>query len=505
MFDTSWIADLDAAGACEAVTGTQVDLREAEWRELALAAHWADLHDEHTLPPAHGVVLAGMERAKQLGGAGTPAVAEFACAELGVLMGTSPVTAENLVRDAVDLRHRHPHLWAALADGRARVWKARKVAHLTHAAGLSLDQALMVDAAVTPYVDALAWKAFTDLVEARIIEADPAAAEARRVAESLARFVSTGQSDEFGLKTLIVRATAGDVIFFVAMSDRIAACLLADGDTDPVDVRRSKAVGILAQPALALQLLEKHAALAPTDPAEPASDEPADPDEPVEAEESCGTCGRTDTDTGAARPFPVDPDKLRPSATLYVRISEESLLSGSGVAVCGGTGSAGGSGAVGVVTVQQVAELLGHCRVTVRPVLDLRDQLPVDAYEVPTGMREALKLSRPSSVFPYSHTTSEPDLDHTLAYLPPDRGGPPGQTRIDNLGPMTRFGHRVKTHASGWRHHQPTPGVYLWRTPHGYWCRVDQHGTHPLTGQAAAGLESDSALERAFAQLILAA
>ena len=59
-------------------------------------------------------MLAGMERAKQLGGAGTPAVAEFACAELGVLMGTSPVTAENLVRDAVDLRHRHPLLWAAL-------------------------------------------------------------------------------------------------------------------------------------------------------------------------------------------------------------------------------------------------------------------------------------------------------------------------------------------------------------------------------------------------------
>ena len=45
---------------------------------------------------------------------------------------------------------------------------------------------------------------------------------------------------------------------------------------------------------------------------------------------------------------------------------------------------------------------------------------------------------------------------------------------------MTRFGHRVKTHGRGWRHHQPVPGVYLWRTPHGYWCRVDQHGTHPL-------------------------
>ena len=227
------------------------------------------------------------------------------------------------------------------------MWKARKVAHLTHAAGLSLDQARAVDAAVTPYVDGLAWKAFTDLVEARIIEADPAAAEARRVAESLARFVSTGQSDEFGLKTLIVRATAGDVIFFVAMSDRIAACLLADGDTDPVDVRRSKAVGILAQPALALALLEKHAALAPTDPDEPAPTNPPTPTSRWTRGAVWDLRPHRRHDTGGPAPFPVDPDKLRPSATLYVRISEESLLSGSGVAVCGGTGGAGGPGRSG--------------------------------------------------------------------------------------------------------------------------------------------------------------
>ncbi len=44
MFDTGWIADLDAESACEAMTATQAGLREQEWRELALAAHWADLH-----------------------------------------------------------------------------------------------------------------------------------------------------------------------------------------------------------------------------------------------------------------------------------------------------------------------------------------------------------------------------------------------------------------------------------------------------------------------------
>ena len=46
-------------------------------------------------------------------------VAEFACAELGVLLGTSPISADHLIRDALDLRHRHPALWAALGAGRA--------------------------------------------------------------------------------------------------------------------------------------------------------------------------------------------------------------------------------------------------------------------------------------------------------------------------------------------------------------------------------------------------
>ena len=213
-----------------------------------------------------------------------------------------------------------------------RVWKARRVARLTHDARLSLEHARAVDAAVAPYVDSLAFTAFTALVEARIVEADPTAAEARRVAEALSRFVSTGQSDEFGLKTLIVKANAGDVIFFVAMCDRIAQCLLADGDADPVDERRSKAVGILAQPALALALLQKHAT----------GDQPRG-EHPV--------------------PFPVDVDRLRPAATLFVRVSEEAVGAGSGVAVCGG---ARGAESVGVVTVQQIKDLLGHCRVTVR-------------------------------------------------------------------------------------------------------------------------------------------
>jgi hypothetical protein len=61
---------------------------------------------------------------------------------------------------------------------------------------------------------------------------------------------------------------------------------------------------------------------------------------------------------------------------------------------------------------------------------------------------------------------------------------------------MIRYGHRIKTHGRGWRHRQPAPGLYLWRTPHGYWYRVDRHGTRPL------GKDPDSMLEIRLAELL---
>ena len=43
MFDNDWITDLDAEGACEAIGRNQDELREREWLEISLAAHWAVL------------------------------------------------------------------------------------------------------------------------------------------------------------------------------------------------------------------------------------------------------------------------------------------------------------------------------------------------------------------------------------------------------------------------------------------------------------------------------
>lgn len=92
---------------------------------------------------------------------------------------------------------------------------------------MSLAQARWVDEQTTGYLGSLPWGQVLALVEARIIAADPAGAEARRRAAALEQFVRTGRSTEHGLTTFLAKAAAGDVIVMVAMIDRIAG--VSDG------------------------------------------------------------------------------------------------------------------------------------------------------------------------------------------------------------------------------------------------------------------------------------
>ncbi|HET6653603.1 MAG TPA: DUF222 domain-containing protein [Nocardioides sp.] len=447
--------DLERQRIAAALVSNHATLVEAECRELVLAAQWADLH-----PLSSGTVLPGTERCKRYGGDGTPFAGEFAAAELGVLLGRSHVAAATLMADALDVRHRLPQLWAALMAGQVRVWQARHVASRTRATGLSLAQARQVDAATTPYLATLPWGRFVDLLEARIIAADPDAAEQRRVAAELERFVVTGQSNEHGLKTLVAKATAGEVIYLVAMVDRIAEILLQHGDTDPVGARRSKALGILAHPTQALALLRSASSMG-------------------------GDQVSTGSTTGSEVPLPP--------AILYVHVSRESMQNGAGVARMEG---------VGPITIGQASEFLRHSRVTIRPVIDLDQDRPVDGYEVPDRLRERLHLRSPASAFPYSSATGRRmDLDHTIPWADT---GPPDQTRIGNLGKLTRYEHRVKTHGKGWRHRQPEPGIHHWRTPTGHQFTVDHTGTRVSKSSTTEGTGSttESAYERAFADLV---
>jgi hypothetical protein len=101
---------------------------------------------------------------------------------------------------------------------------------------------------------------------------------------------------------------------------------------------------------------------------------------------------------------------------------------------------------------------------------------PVDAYEVPDAIRDAVCFRSPSSIFPYGNQPSRKlDLDHTIPY-DHSRGRPPSQTRVDNLGPLPRRAHRAKT-ARRWQVTQTEDGWFEWVSPAGYRYAVGPYGT----------------------------
>ena len=164
--------------------------------------------------------------------------------------------------------------------------------------------------------------------------------------------------------------------------------------------------------------------------------------------------------------------RTRPGRTkLYIHLTDETLLAGGGITRVEGFGPA---------LATKLAELLGHDHITVQPVIDLNNHLNVNSYEIPQRLREHIKLIYPVEQFPYGpgETTTKTDLDHITPF---DPTGPPGQTSTQNLQPLRRISHRIKTHAPGWTVNRIDDHTIEWTTPHGYTFRVDNTGTHQVS------------------------
>ena len=526
MFES--VQELTSDGLADALAASRRELMAAEARQLVLAAAWAD-HHSGSFVDDQLMVLPGMPRLVSVRGGssgsvdGCPQVEEYAAAELAALLGCTTVVGEQMIADAVVLRHRHPLLWTALRGGQARVWLAAKVARRCVQAKLDQAQAGWFDAETTPYVTTLPPGRFLALVDAKIIEADPEAVEERSRAAALARFVHVGATDEHGLRTMVARASAGDVTYVVAVLDRIAVILAQGGDPRGVDERRAEALRILANPARALALLTQ-AALDEVDPEVETPDElaheatfphgdgagavdsqgrplPGVPDLAdlplLDDDEVAGLLGDVAAPPLGAAPGDVaagteqglDPAllqamlqalqrfevaKLDPLTVFHVHVSHQTLAAGAGVARVEGFGP---------MALHDVRDwLLGrfgldHLRqqVTVMPVLDAARVTPVDRYEVPRAMSRLAGFRTPFEVFPYGTLASRgADDDHCRPYRTP---GPPGQTSTDNIAKLSRFHHRLKTNG-GWIVRTWQQGEYWWRSPRGHWFRVDATGTH---------------------------
>ncbi|TCC20907.1 DUF222 domain-containing protein [Kribbella speibonae] len=453
----------------------------------------------------HAVVLGeprpGYEQVHVYGGDGCPGVAEFAPIEFGAVLRMSSGAAAALIGEALALRHRLPRIWAAVLAGDAVPWRARKIAH----ACLSLSQqaAAIVDRRVVGIVDTVTPGALDKIVKAAIWEADPEAAKAQAEAAARTRGVFVAPSDDHGTKRIWVRAAAGDVIRFDATIDDLARALKILGDPDDLNHRRAKAIGWIADPAAAHQLLEAARYLARTKPAstEPGPTQSADPQPtasqptrtpqpqaqqaPV-APDAAGGAGGVDAFTRAAL---ADSLAVRLAAikqeahrnglgagsgrrsrhTLYVHLTDRTLATGNGVLRVE---------ELGPLLAGQLNELLGHDQIVVKPVIDLQDQVSVHSYEIPDRIRERIRLQHPVDMFPYSgaEATTRMDQDHIAPY---ERAGPPRQTTTDNLIPLGRLHHRAKTFG-GWRSRRLPTGAIAWTSPHGHRFVVDHTGTHQV-------------------------
>ena len=441
------LSDLDAGGLLAVASGAVRARRLAEVRDLEVLAQWAAVHSGDPAHPRDALV--------ELGGEGTPRVQDFCLGEIAVARGTGVTATANAMGDTLDLIYRLPQTWGACLTGVAELYIARRVAKLSR--HLPADRVGVVDRAVAAIIAGESGGRVLEVAEAKIIEADPALHDERVEAERRRRYVSSGRTDEYGLRTVIARVEAGDAVWVEATTARVAE-IIADRYPDAsADEVRAIAFGWLARPAELLQLLLEH----------------RDPQEELDLEPSRATAFPADL-LDALRAADLSP--LAPKAVLYVHLHEAALQ---------GTGSAGGVARVeglGPVTLTGLQALLARTHLTVKPVLDLSDRVRTTAYEHPESLKERVHLTTGGDYWPYATSTARNvDYDHPVAY---DDTGPPGQTGTHNSGPLGRRHHRYKTHA-GYRSRQCGQGRYVWQTPHGLAFIVDNRGTRRISSKHA--------------------
>lgn len=245
--------DLDARETLAAASEMRDLQAEAEVAELRLGLRFVDLHPDPT-SLSDGPGIPGGERGVVYGGDGCPAVAEFAAAEFGAVTGRSAPAAARFLGEALGLRHRLPLTYAQMLSGHAAPWKARKIA--AACMELSFEAAAIVDQRVAAIIDSVTPLRLANIVRAAMWQADPDTARAVAEARARTRGVWAVRTDDHGTTMLFVRASTGNVIRLKATLTQIADALAVLGDTDSLDQRRAKAIGVIADPALADKLLQ---------------------------------------------------------------------------------------------------------------------------------------------------------------------------------------------------------------------------------------------------------
>ncbi len=426
--DTARRVQLDAPGDVLGFIRTRrADADAAEADVLRAAIVWAEQHPPESIHDAAywpGTVSIGGETCLLLAGEGAPLVAEFCIPELAAALNVSTDSGRLWMAHGLELKYRLPRLHGRVLEGKVPVWRARRVAEQTMS--LSREAAGFVDAQVAAFAHAIGPAALDRLVEAATARFMPEQAEADAIAAAERRHVTFHHHQVSVAGTTLVEAELdlADALDLDTAIGARAESLAAAGCAEPVDVRRAMAAGDLARDQLALDL-----------------------------------------DTSGEAPRRSTP---RRRVVLYVHLSEAALTERGG-------------GVIGrvenqhrLVTAEQVRSWCANpdAQVVLKPVVDLAEHLHVEAYEVPDRLGEQAELRDLSCVFPWCARPARAcEKDHVVPHA---HGGP---TCSENIAPLCKRHHRLKTHGHGWTYTVLDPGTYVWTTPHGYQFLRDHAGT----------------------------
>ena len=284
--------------------------------------------------------------------------------------------ARQLIADALELACRLPRLWDLVQAGAVPAWRARLIARET--TDLSVEAALFADRLIAATPTRIGQVHAARLVQEARLYFDPDRAIADEEEALAKRGVWLRHTGAPATTDVTMTLDTPDALLFDQTIGRLAADLKEFGDTETLDVRRAHAVGILADPQHALDLMS----------------------------------GRED----------VSPSPHGGAANLYLHLTPEDLA-----ADLTGRSGAASIEKLGAATTTLLTDWLTRiaqtgAKITLRPVLDLNSDWAVDQHDPPETMRETVILRDAHCVFPGCRRDSRAcDLDHITEYLPHGR------------------------------------------------------------------------------------
>ncbi len=427
------------------------------------------------------------------------------------------------VAHVVETRYRLPRLHTAVTSARVPVWRARRIAEATLA--LPAEAAEWVDRHLAGVAATCSYATLARLVEEALCRFDPETAEDNRAKATEDRRLdihldaaTSGGACIEGTVDVVGCLDLADALDLDNAVTREARNLALAGSDQPLDVRRSQALGILARTQTTLDLTSDT-----SDTADDPGDHEAAPRVP--ARQVVLNIHLTDTALHGTDPttcrMGIDP--FSPSAGLHLARIEETRsftttdqvaewlrVPGTHVSYRTITDAPGpvdpeayehpfrntqprntkprNTKPTGQVTADDLRRFASHpdLRPHPRRPLDLAEEITTPGYTPTDRLAEQTRLRHPRCVFPHctrrarrrTPDEAHADLDHITTHDPEASDGPPGQTTTSNLATLCRRHHRAKTHTA-WTYH-PTPTGFLWTSPHRYQYLVEPPGTTDL-------------------------